>query len=711
MKRETALQEIRQRISCADYLEKSKSYRETTQTGYCCPVCSSGHGQHGTGAVQYYPENNTWHCHACGAGHDVIDAYRAQTGADFNDALQQLAASIGINIEPAGRQTAQQDFAPSNIDIEQPQTNKTGAGFDFNGENDKLTDENKKIAQIEKQSPANYTAYYRKCREFINDPAAASYLQARGISAETAARFKIGFDPQADPAGAPGAMADEYKAHPAPRLIIPCTTGFYIARSIDPKTPGQFKAPNPKGSKTQLFNAAALYSGATVVYICEGVFDALSIIETGGAAIATNGKGNGRLLLQQLQKAPTAAAFIICPDNDDDPETAAQTKRQAQELNAGLKRLQYNSIVYNVAGKHHDVNDALRADPAGLAAAIQEAEKKLNADDITDFLEKVQTEAYRPHRTGLTFFDDLTGGGVINQSLLLLLAAPGTGKTTLCAQLAECMAVHETPVIYINLEMSREQMIAKAISARLFRKGHNKTALQVLQGYKWSEDDRAVIAETAEEYRRESLPYIRYNPDSVSSDIKDILQYLTAAGEAAKAAGKPAPAVIIDYLHLISSRDRIEPQELIKQSVVGLKQYAVDYDTFVVAIVATNRTSNTGGRLTMESGRDSSNIEYTADYQLSLNYFDIDNGKVKPTDVEALAKLQQAQRREMILRVLKGRLVMPGRSVKVLFDAANNTFYGAVDDFLPPEGFVKDDGAPAFDDPADIDGQQLTASF
>ena len=414
--------------------------------------------------------------------------------------------------------------------------------------------------------------------------------------------------------------------------------------------------------------------------------------------------------MQQIQKQPTAAAFVICPDNDTDPETAQRTRKAAQELNAGLKRLQLQSVIYNISGAHKDPNDALRADPAAFAARIRDAEKELHRDDIIDFLEKVQTEAYRPHRTGLNFFDDLLAGGVINQSLLLLLAAPGTGKTTLCAQLAESMAAQQTPVIYVNLEMSREQMIAKAISARLFRKGYNKTALQILQGYNWTEQDRAAISQAAIEYQRQQLPYIRYNPDNVTSDINDILQYITAAGEAAKATGKQAPAVIIDYLHLISSRDRIEAQELIKQSVVGLKRYAVDYNTFVIAIVATNRASNKGGRLTMESGRDSSNIEYTADYQLSLNYYDIDSGKVKPDDIEALSKLQQAERREMILRVLKGRLVTPGRSEKVLFNAAYNTFYGTCDDFTPPEGFVTDDGQIAFDDPIP-DAQQVTARY
>ena len=126
-----------------------------------------------------------------------------------------------------------------------------------------------------------------------------------------------------------------------------------------------------------------------------------------------------------------------------------------------------------------------------------------------------------------------------------------------------------------------------------------------------------------------------------------------------------------------------------------LKQYAIDYDTFVIGIVATNRTSNTAGKITMESGRDSSNLEYTADYQLSLNYYDIDNGTVSPTDINKISELQREKWRKMIIRVLKGRFCTPGRSANVYFNAANNIFYGA-NDWLPadPDRVPFKDDAP-----------------
>lgn len=685
MNREQAREYIKANIPCTDYLERSKNNM------YCCPYpdCNSGHGTHGTGAVKYYPATNTWTCHACGRGHDVIDAYMQQNGCDHNTALSYLAARAGIEIDNAQAAT------------ERPQS----AVY---ADKDKASALTAKQPQNANNSPADYTAYYEACSERITDPAAISYLEARGIRPYTAAACGIGYDPAADPAGAPGAMGNEYKAHPAPRIIIPCSKSHYVARSIDPNTATAFKAMNPNtargGGKVAIFNPAALYAGADVVFICEGVFDALSFLEAGQQAIALNSKGNGKLLIETLKQQGTASAFVICFDNDDDPKTAADTMQRAEELQRDLTALDLQAIVYNVAGQAHDINDLLQTDPEtfrqNTAAAIQAL--KTPHDELTAFLEKIQTEAYKPNSTGLHFFDNLTGGGIVNQSLLLLMAAPGAGKTTLAQQLAEAIAKDKRPVLYFNFEMSAEQMLAKAISAKAYKYGVDKTALQILQGYRWTEADRKSIEAAIDDYRQNNYPYIRYNPPGTTNEINGLLQYLDRAGAAAIAKGQQAPAAVIDYLHLITSRDKLDAQELIKQTVKGLKGYAVKYNTFVVVISATNRDSNKQGRITLESGRDSSNIEYTGDYVISLNYDDIDSRKVKANDVEAIAQLQQAKRRVMILRILKSRFFMPGKSERIMFDAAHNLFYGIEDEFIPPAGFTTDDGLPAFDDDDNI---------
>ena len=316
-------------------------------------------------------------------------------------------------------------------------------------------------------------------------------------------------------------------------------------------------------------------------------------------------------------------------------------------------------------------------------------------DILAQFLEDVQTEKFKPYKTGLSFFDKLLEGGVIRQTLLLLMAAPATGKTTLCQQFAEEMAAHGKPVIYINLEMSRDQMIAKSISSRLVKKGIFMSALDIMQGYKWTDEQRRAVIETVEEYRRTVAPNLRYNPDSVGTDLGQIRNYLQKMGNRCKQEGSEAPVIILDYLHLVTSADQ-DVQERIKYTVKVLKDYAIEYNTFCMAISAVNR-EGAKGQIRLESGRDSSNLEYTADYQLSLDYYALDK-KDRP-DVkqylrelqneygeecgdnrgDQIAALQRMKWRHMLLRVLKGRFCAPGRSARLYFYPAGNSFYGEYD--------------------------------
>lgn len=649
---------IKANISCRDLLEPSKSGL------YCCPVCNSGHGPHKTGAVKYYPESNTWYCHACNAGGDVIDLYGRIHGSEFNEAITELSARAGIRLPETA---AEQKNAP--------QTRKKK-------ESDKHIAEDKKTAKIKSQAGTDYSAYYNHCAGRLSGDAALSYLQARGISMETAALFNIGYDPEADPATAPGAISDSRKKYPEPRLIIPCTKDFYIARAVQPDCSPQYKAPNPKGSQTALFNEQALET-ERAVFVVEGVFDALAVIECGEPAVALNGSGNGKLLLQALKNEQNRPAFIICPDNDEEPRTAARTQKQAEALCSDLQAAGYKAVIYNIAGSCKDAGDALTADRPRLEEAVKAALEEVNRDDLTVFLETITSTAYKPNRTGLDFFDDLTGGGIVNQSLMLLAAAPGTGKTTLAQQVAESIAHEERPVLFLNFEMAREQLLAKAISARLHKSGYHKTAMQVLQGYRWTPQDRKWIEEAIRDYRAEQYPFIRYNPTGTSADLDSLKKFLNGEGDAARAEGRRAPAAVIDYLHLITSKERIETAELLKRAIIALKTYAIEYNTFVVAVCATNRESSKSGKLGMESVRDSSNLEYTADYHVTLNYTELDKGKGSTTRADIEERLAQAggtAPRDMTLRVVKNRFGIPGKTAEVYFKAAYNLFYGKAEE-------------------------------
>ena len=328
-----------------------------------------------------------------------------------------------------------------------------------------------------------------------------------------------------------------------------------------------------------------------------------------------------------------------------------------------------------------------------------------------EFMGKVQTEAYKPLQTGMPAFDRLLGGGIVRQALVILTAAPGTGKTALASQVFEEMAKQGADVIFLNLEMSREQLLARSVSRICHRQGHKGiSAADVLKGYSWDDTRRAYIQEAADEYRRTIAERMQYNPDGSGTNLDSIMNVLNAAGEAAKQAGKPAPVVILDYLHLITTDKREEQAEILKKAVAALKGYAIRYDTFVFAISANNRAANTSGIVSLDSGRDTSAIEYSADIQLSLNYAALadrrkkDNGEYyKASNPDDMAELQRGDangNREMLVQVLKNRLNAPGGKLYMSFNPAASVFY-PVDKYATPPAYYKGGFTPIDDEDPD----------
>ena len=325
-----------------------------------------------------------------------------------------------------------------------------------------------------------------------------------------------------------------------------------------------------------------------------------------------------------------------------------------------------------------------------------------------EFMGKIQTEAYRPLKTGMPAFDRLLGGGIQKQSLVILTAAPGTGKTALTSQVFEAMAKEGTDVVFLNLEMSREQLLARSVSRIAYKNDKKISAGDILQGYVWKDNAirRDIILKAADEYRRTIAERMHYNPEGTGTTLDSIMKTLEDAAAEAKAAGKPAPVCVLDYLHLITTDKREEQAEILKKAVAELKAWAIRNDTFVFAISASNRTANSSGTQTLESGRDTSAIEYSADIQLSLNYAALaeqrkkDNGEYyranNPDDMAELQAGDSNGNREMIVQVLKSRMNAPGRKLRLLFNPAASVFYEI--DTRSHGGFMTYTGRTPFDD-------------
>lgn len=323
MDRMTLKEEIRQHFDCRDYLRKSSGC-----SLYICPSCGSGSRQHKTGAVKYYPDTQRWYCHRCKTLGDIFTIYELEHGVDFNVALRALAEQLGTSVEPHSTKPARKcPPAPSPV--------QSGS------------------------APKDMSDYFAACRARLYDPAAIAYLTERGISPETAVAYGLGFDPKADPAG-----SHRYCA----RIIIPTNRFHYVARAIDPRIQSTYRMMNNKGAVPDLFNRQALYApGDEPVFVTEGAFDALSIIEAGGNAIALNSVVNDRLLLTALRERPTNHPLLLCLDSDRSGREACDNL--VKQLHAG--GVVFRDVCADVCGEARDPNESLQADEPRFIESIQ----------------------------------------------------------------------------------------------------------------------------------------------------------------------------------------------------------------------------------------------------------------------------------------------------------------------------------------------------
>ena len=648
MDRETARQEIRRRIDCRQFLEPSKGNQ------YCCPFCGSGNGENGTGAIEYYADTNTWTCFACkGKGEvkysgDVIDLYREKTGTDYNTAIAELAAEIGITIDTY-RPTAAADFAPQS---------------DFKAQGNSRTATAAKSVQrrTESETGQDYTEYYITCKERITDPAAVEYLQRRGISLETAAAYWIGFDPQADPAKS---------NHPCPRIIIPTSKAHYIGRRIDSSK--QYKAMNPKGTSPAIFNLKALYTpDVQEVFITEGAFDALSVIEAGAPAIALNSTANADTLIDQITAERTAATLILCLDNDEAGKAATA------KIRAALQRLNVSYITADICNGYKDPNEALTANRADFVAAIEQARirtapKPDNTSYYIDALMNSDIERFKYDiKTGFKYLDEKAGG--LYSGLYVLAAISSLGKTSFALQLADQLAAGGKEVLFFSLEQSRLELVSKSLARRTAQQDMENavTSLSIRRGYKPD-----AVKEAIKGYKDELQDRFSIVEGNFSCNISFIGEYIRQYIRR----NNTRPVIFIDYLQILQPADDNPKQSLketVDNTVTELKRISRELELTVFIISSVNR-ANYLTPIDFESLKESGGIEFTADVIWGLQLqvlneplFDKENKKKEKRERIKEAKAESPRKIELCC--LKNRYGIANYSCYFHYYPANDLF-------------------------------------
>ena len=387
--------------------------------------------------------------------------------------------------------------------------------------------------------------------------------------------------------------------------------------------------------------------------------------------------------MRTINRAIDTCREVYTPPREDRPADHATEATAGRE--DALQGQGVQSIGQEAEGPTHGAEGPVRSSEEQSTGQA----KRLDSVGLFDaFMAKIQTPAYQPIETGMQSFDRLLNGGIQRQALVILSAAPGTGKTTLAQQIFETMAAHGTDVIFLNLEMSREQLLARSLSRIIKKNGGSLSAGGVLKGYSWTEEQRRAVADAASKYRTEIAPRMHYNPDGCGTMLSSIMDTLNHAAEDAQKTGRAAPVCVLDYLHLVTLEKREDAQEIVKKTVAALKRWAIDNNTFVFAISATNRTANSSGRISLESGRDSSALEYTADIQLALNYRDLHEKKADAGNPDEMEKLQKENPRRMLVQVLKNRMGEAGGKLYLNFDAENSVFIPVDTQIKDPAGWT-----------------------
>lgn len=661
--------------------------RKAGKNHYICPVCNSGTGPNGTSAFHIYPDTNRAICEkGCftSKGQDTLGALRTLWACSETEAL-------------------------------------TRAGYTLDNSPIKNNDNTKHQEHKEHQAKprADYTLFYRKAHEDLKaSPEALEYLHGRGIADDSIERFNLGY------CAAWKHSTSPYST-PTRRIIIPRTAGTYTARLMDkPRNAWEeARKKQVEGSQKELFNLEAL-DGAETPFIVEGELDAISLYQAGASAVIGIGTiNNAGVILEEAKKHP-GKVFVLALDNDPDKEGGGNPGREAQEKlahdmeAAGLRVMSLKTGTFYGGAK--DGNEAFRTDPEALGRMIASVEarareikqeldierekdlrKRTGAGMLEDFLATVtQKRDFEPIPTGISDIDRALQGGFIRKTLVMLGAAPGMGKTALAQWIFENMATAGHDVLYINMEMSREQLLARSLSRIAWK--YDKvdiTALEVMRGYAWTDAQREAITEAAGRYRAEVAVHFVYNPDGVTNDIDSILQVMEAETMRIKAQGRPAPLVCIDYLQLVDAKER-DPVEGLKTVLFKLKDFAKRENTVVFTITANNRASNKAGTVDLESGRDTSTLEYTADLFLGLSYTAIEDRRkgtfryededgnereiTKEYDLEMIRRLKREALdagkdvpsvcNEISLKVLKNRFGDSEHRANLIFDGKHSTF-------------------------------------
>lgn len=586
---------------------------------YVCPLCGSGEGKHKTGAFSVYDNGRKWKCFSCGSCGDLFELIgQIEHIGDFKNRMDKAAEIFHITLD------SNDEYKKGRMTMARTEIKRA---------------EN---AAVNKEEPTvDYTEELKQAQDRLfngDDKRGLEYLRKRGISVETAKKYGLGFVPEWRHTKAP-------KAVPlSPRIIVPFGKEGYMARDIRENLTGKAAEHIKMNTgKQYILNTGVLYNSDKPIYIVEGQFDMLSIIEAGGNAVALCTTGKVREFLSLVGKKAPVQPLIIALDNDKTHGGNAGEKAAAQ-LADGLTKLGIPHVKYNVSGKHKDPNDALVANREEFTAAVlrgndieslrdevetaEREEYMQNAalSHLQEFLNGIGESANTPNiPTGFANLDKVLDGGFY-EGLYVLGGSTSLGKTTFAMQICDNVAINGFDALVFSLEMSRTELMAKSISRisydTVIKNGYEprlaKTIRGITDGKRYSsycQEEINLINNSVNEYGKYAGHiYITEGIGNISTDSirETVKRHINYTGR--------KPVVLVDYLQIIApcqGYERSTDKQIIDKAVLELKRISRDFKIPVIVISSFGRASYRK-EAEMESFKESGGIEYSCDVLLGL---------------------------------------------------------------------------------------------
>ncbi|WP_062137722.1 replicative DNA helicase [Demequina aestuarii] len=278
----------------------------------------------------------------------------------------------------------------------------------------------------------------------------------------------------------------------------------------------------------------------------------------------------------------------------------------------------------------------------GAQAEIFSVTERRNSEDylaigdvMEQTLEQVEASSNRDGQmlgipTGFRDLDELTGGFQAGQ-MIVLAARPAIGKSTLGLDIARSASIkHGKPSVIFSLEMSREEITKRMLSAEAGVK------LSKLTKGPMGPNDWERLAQTAAKVSKAPL-YIDDSPNMSLMEIRAKCRRLKQQ--------HGLELVVVDYLQLMSSGRKVESrQQEVSEFSRALKLLSKEIEVPVIAISQLNRGAEqrTEKKPMLSDMRESGAIEQDADIVILLHRDDAYDRDNRPGEADFIVAKHRA---------------------------------------------------------------------